>query len=254
MSLFIPDLVRLHNAFLMAFQTGGQALLIQTHSFFILTRARTHAVGHRQTHVHFEWKKLHSGFKKVILKEVSCVYHKWSLPQHVVFWLLRRLRQQLFWLFRDKDEENYMIIFSHRFIYTVNGSSGVLGNTTVPINKERNKTNKHDQHTPCVGLWRPISMGALRSMLVDDAETTNETSNIPTKLRLSIPNTKPQLHLQLSPLRYDSRSFLSGLLTTGMFSVYTVRILRDLMRSQTTQPLQLSVEFRRGKVILRIMQ
>lgn len=33
----IPDLICLHDAFLMAFQTSSQTLLIQTHPFFILT-------------------------------------------------------------------------------------------------------------------------------------------------------------------------------------------------------------------------
>lgn len=52
-SALVPDLIRLHDAFLMALQTSSQTFLIQTHPFFILhTQTHTHLVYTLRTHAY----------------------------------------------------------------------------------------------------------------------------------------------------------------------------------------------------------
>lgn len=79
---------------------------------------------------------------------------------------------------------------------------------------------------PCVGRCKPISIGALLSMLVDVAVEQKPENTLITGTSRTSKDTKTRYqilthleHLPLSLLRYDSRSFRSGLLTTGMFSV-----------------------------------
>lgn len=77
------------------------------------------------------------------------------------------------------------------------------------------------ENLPCVGRCKPISIGALLSILVDVAveQKKNPTMwNVRTRTSNDPQRTVVE-HLPPSLLRYDRRSFRSGRLTTGMFSV-----------------------------------
>lgn len=77
-------------------------------------------------------------------------------------------------------------------------------------------------------------MGALLSILVDEAEKVggkkNKIFSFPSFHLKQLLTPWPS-HLQLSPFRYESRSFLSGLLTTGMFSVCSRRNRREMVKN-----------------------
>lgn len=67
---FIPNLVSLHDALFVAFQTSGQALLIQTHALFILTMMAV-------------WELLQIDSVLTLKRSDSCVWRKYALQLQI---------------------------------------------------------------------------------------------------------------------------------------------------------------------------